>query len=109
MAVAYVAIFSCVGKPRRAWQELVLSAPSYDQQLLAREQQLRSAWSQGIEHVIVKPIIGVRPYRVLITSWEMTTDIYHYVNYETALYFDVKTIAVDKKLLPQAHPEFEYL
>jgi hypothetical protein len=108
VAVAYVAIFSCVGKPRRAWQELLLSAPAYDQQLLAREQQLRSAWSQGIEHVVVKPLIGVKPYGVLISSLEMTTDIYHYVNYETALYFDVKTIVVDKELVPLADPEFQY-
>lgn len=109
VAVAYVAVFSYIGKPRRAWQELVLSAPAYDRQLLAREQQLRSAWSQGIEHVVVKPFIGVKPYGVLITPWEMTTDIYHYVNYETALYFDVKTIAVDKELLPLADPDFNYL
>jgi hypothetical protein len=98
-----------VGKPRRAWQELLLSAPSYDQQLLAREEQMRSAWSKGIEHLVIKPLIGVKPYGILITPWEITTDPYHYVNYETALFFDVKTIVVDKQLVPLADPEFQYL
>jgi hypothetical protein len=70
---------------------------------------MRSAWSKGIEHLIVKPIIGVKPYGVLITPWDLTVDPYNYVNYETALYFDVKFIAVDKELAPLADPEFQYL
>jgi hypothetical protein len=106
--VVYVGVFSWVGIPRRAWQELLLSAPAYDQQLLAREAQLRAAWSKGVEYVVVKPIIGVKPHRVLITEWELTTDPGHYINSETALYFDVKSIVIDKKLLPQAHPDFHY-
>lgn len=106
--VAYIGIFSWVGIPRRAWQELLLSAPAYDQQLLAREAQLRAAWSKGVESVVVKPIMGVKPHRVLITEWELTTDPGHYINSETALYFDVKSIVIDKKLLSQAHPDFHY-
>jgi hypothetical protein len=109
IAVAFLAIFSCVGKPRRAWQELLFSAPSYDQQQLAREEQMRSAWSKGIEHLVVKPIIGVKPYGVLITPWDLTIDPYSYINYETALYFDVKFIVVDKELAPLADPAFQYL
>ncbi|WP_133271378.1 DUF6056 family protein [Hymenobacter radiodurans] len=106
--VLYIGVFSWIGIPRRAWQELLFSAPSYDQQLLAREAQLRGAWSKGVEHVVVKPLLGIRPYRVLITEWELTTEPGHYINTETALYFDVKSIVVDKALLPQAHPDFHY-
>ncbi|SMB94647.1 hypothetical protein SAMN00120144_2047 [Hymenobacter roseosalivarius DSM 11622] len=106
--VVYVGVFSLLGIPRRAWQELLLSAPAYDQQLLAREAQLRAAWSQGVEHVVVKPILGVKPYRVLITEWELTTEPGHYINSETALYFDVKSIVIDKQLIPQANPGFHY-
>lgn len=108
LPVVYLAVFSFVSLPRRAWQELLLSAPSFDQQLLAREEQMRSAWGQGVEHLVVKPIIGIKPRNVLIVDWDLTTDVWHYVNTETALYFQVKTIAVDKKLLPLAHPDFHY-
>jgi hypothetical protein len=107
--VLYLGVFSCLGLPYRAWQELLLSAPAYDEQLLAREEQMRSAWSQGIENLVVMPIIGVKPYRVLIVDWDLTTNPWHYVNTETALYFDVKTIVVDKQLVSEADPGFHYV
>ncbi|MBC8082858.1 MAG: hypothetical protein H7Z21_06550 [Hymenobacter sp.] len=48
------------------------------------------------------------PHRVLVADWDITTDIRHYVNIETALYFDVKTIVAGKWLLSQTDPEFHY-
>lgn len=107
-AVAFLLIFSVLGIPRRAWLELLLSAAPYDKQQLAREEQMYSATYRGIENLVVSPLIGVKPYKVMITDWDLTTDPWHYVNTETALYFNLKTIVVDKNLVPAADPGFQY-
>lgn len=92
--------------PRRAWRELLLNAPSYDRQLLAREELMRGALWRRESNLVVPPILGIAPERVLITGWDLSTSPEFYVNYETALYFGLESLRVDEKLLPQAHPYF---
>lgn len=102
----YLAGFVVLTIPKRAWQELVLSAPSYDRQLLAREAQLRGAqsWKQG--QVVVPPLTGIKPYHVLISGWDLSTNPAHYVNTETALYFGLESVRIDAQQLPAADPAF---
>jgi hypothetical protein len=107
-AVAFLLVFSVFGIPGRAWQELVFSASLYDEQQLEREEQMRSAVYQGIENLVDLPFIGVRPYQVMITDWDLTTDPWHYVNTETALYFNLKSIVINKDLIMAAEPGFHY-
>jgi hypothetical protein len=93
--------------PRRAWRELLVNAPSYDRQLLAREELLRNALWRQQKNLVVPPILDIKPERVLITGWDLSTDPSYYVNYETALYFGLETLRVDEQLLQQAHPDFQ--
>ncbi|WP_375438226.1 DUF6056 family protein [uncultured Hymenobacter sp.] len=106
--VAFVVGFGMMGIPLRAWQELLRSAPAYDEQLLAREEEMRAAKSKGTENLVVLPLYGIKPHWVMITDWDLTTDPWHYVNTETALYFGVKTIVINKEYIPAAHPDFHY-
>lgn len=106
--VVGLVLFSVAGIPRRAWQELLFSAASYDQQQLVREEQMQQATYRGINELVVRPLTGIRPYGVMITDWDLTTDPGHYVNTETALYFNLKSIVVDKNLIHAADPGFHY-
>jgi hypothetical protein len=93
--------------PRRAWRELLVNGPSFDRQMLAREEMLRGAKWRQQQHLVVPPILDIEPERVLISGWDLSTDPNFYVNYETALYFEIETLRVDEKLLQQAHPAFQ--
>jgi hypothetical protein len=93
--------------PRRAWRELLVNGPSFDRQMLAREEMLRGAKWRQQQHLVVLPILDIEPERVLISGWDLSTDPNFYVNYETALYFEIETLRVDEKLLQQAHPAFQ--
>jgi len=93
--------------PRRAWRELLVNGPSFERQMLAREAMLRGAKSWQQRHLVVPPILDITPENVLISGWDLSTDPYFYVNYETALYFDIETLRVDEKMLQHADPAFQ--
>jgi hypothetical protein len=102
----YLAGLLLLASPRHAWQELWLNARSFDEQMLAREKELRGAGSWGKGNLVLAPIKDIKPRHVLISGWDLSTNPGHYVNTETALYFGLESVRIDERQLPLADPDF---
>lgn len=83
----------------RAWAELLVNGPSYQQQWQARYTALAAARAQGKKSVDMLPITNIQPYHTLIRGYDNQPDFKNIRNVNLAKWYGLDSVRTTPRLM----------